>query len=85
MGVDIGIPRTGSPLIRTEHLPDRYSEVKIAHSTWRKSAELLGYKEDIGYEKGIEKMAVWARNMGPQEWTDDKLELWNNKAPMWWN
>jgi len=68
-----------------EHLPDRYSEVKVAYTTWKKSAELLGYKEDIGYEEGIRKMAKWARSMGPQEWTTEKLELWNNKAPFWWN
>lgn len=68
-----------------EHLPDRYSEVKVAYTTWEKSAELLGYKEDIGYEEGIRRMAKWARNMGPQEWTSEKLELFNDKAPFWWN
>lgn len=85
MGVDIGIPRTGAPLIPVEHLPDRYSEVKMAYSTWKKSTELLGYKEDIGYEEGIKRMAKWARDMGPQKWTTEKLSLFNDKCPKWWN
>jgi UDP-glucose 4-epimerase len=77
--MSVDIPST------VQHLPNRFGEVKIAYATWKKSTELLGYKEDIGFEKGIEKMAMWARKIGPQKWIEEKLELWNSKAPKWWN
>lgn len=67
------------------HLPDRPNEVKLAYSTWEKSAELLGYEEKIGIEEGISRMAKWAKEKGPQEWSEERLTLWNNKAPSIWN
>ena len=66
------------------HLTDREKEVKHAWCTYQKSVDLLGYKEDYGTEKGIEEMSVWAKEQGPQEWTDEKLELESNKMPETW-
>lgn len=68
----------------TEHLSDRPYEVKNAYCTWEKSQKLLGYDEKIGLEKGICKMADWARKKGPQEWSEEELILWNKKAPSIW-
>jgi UDP-glucose 4-epimerase len=67
-----------------EYLPSRPCEVKYAYCTYEKSQRLLGYKEEIGYEEGIRRMAKWAKEMGPQEWTTEKLELHSEKAPTWW-
>ena len=39
------------------HLPDRPLEVKHAYSDWRKSEELLGYRETFGLEEGLRRMA----------------------------
>lgn len=67
-----------------EYLPQRPREVKYAYSTYKKSERLLGYKEKIGYEEGIIKMAVWAMEKGAQEWTNEKLPLQNSKMPKTW-
>lgn len=67
-----------------KHLLDRPNEVKDAYCTWAKSANLLGYDEKIGLKTGIEKMAEWARKKGAQEWSEEKLTLWNEKAPSIW-
>lgn len=67
-----------------EHLPDRPYEVKNAYCTWEKSQKLLGYKEKIGLEEGIYRMAKWARIKGLQEWSEEELILWNDKAPRIW-
>lgn len=66
------------------HLPDRYGEVKVAYCSWDKSEKLLGYKENISLEKGISNMSKWAKNEGHQQWTEDKLSIWNNKASQLW-
>lgn len=68
-----------------KHLPDRPNEVKFAYCTWEKSANLLGYDEKIGVEEGISRMAKWAKEKGPQEWSEERLTLWNEKAPSIWN
>ena len=65
-------------------LPDRPREVKHAFSTWQKSAELLGYQEHYGLREGIRRMAVWAKELGPQPWSEETLELPSEKAPVIW-
>ena len=67
------------------HLPDRPREVKHAYSTWQKSADLLGYQEHYGLQEGIRRMAVWAKEIGPQPWSEERLELPSEKAPVIWN
>jgi UDP-glucose 4-epimerase len=66
------------------HLPDRPREVKYAFSTWEKSAQLLGYTEPFGLREGIRRMAEWAKELGPQPWTEETLELPSDKAPIIW-
>lgn len=66
------------------HLPPRYGEVKYAWATFKKSIDLLGYKETYSLEEGIKSMCHWARELGSQEWTEDKLSLLNEKVPVTW-
>lgn len=66
------------------NLPDRPREVKNAYCTWEKSAELLGYEERFGLEEGIRRMARWAKEIGPQPWGEEELELPSEKAPSVW-
>ena len=65
-------------------LPDRPCEVKCAYSTWQKSAELLGYEEHYGLREGIRRMALWVKQLGPQPWSDEALELPHEIMPANW-
>jgi UDP-glucose 4-epimerase len=67
-----------------EHLQDRHGEVKVAWCTYQKSEKLLGYRENVGMQEGINIMAQWALKQGAQEWGSEKLSLWNEKAPAIW-
>lgn len=68
-----------------EHLPDRPQEVKHAHSTFKKSQDLLGYKERTGWRVGVHRMADWAKQMGPQEWVNNSpIEIINDRLPAPW-
>lgn len=67
-----------------EYVPSRHGEVLMAYTTIKKSEKLLGYKEKVNMKESMEVTAKWAEKQGPQEWTTDKLELWNSKAPIWW-
>lgn len=80
-GMGMGIEDESYPI---EHLEDRFGEVKVAYCSTEKSRELLGYEEKIGYEEGIRRTVLWAKSRGPSVWKEDKLELWNDKAPGWW-
>jgi len=66
------------------HLADRHGEVKYAWCTYDKAVEKLGYKEDFDTKEGIRRMSEWAKKQGPQEWTEEKLPLINEKVPMTW-
>jgi len=66
------------------YLPDRPREVKHAYSTWQKSEQLLGYEEPYGLREGVCRMAQWARELGPQPWSEETLELPSKKAPVIW-
>jgi len=66
------------------HLPKRHGEVFKAYASYQKSIDILGYKEKYSLEQGIRKMAKWAKEKGPQEWTKEKLVLYNDKAPITW-
>ena len=76
MGVSLDYPR--------KHLPDRPREVKYAYPSYEKSERVLGYKEEVGYEEGIKRMAVWAKAKGRQNWTTEPLSLKNAKTPITW-
>lgn len=67
-----------------KYLPERFGEVKNAFCSWEKSRKLLEYEEKIGWERGVEIMARWALKKGKQEWKNEKLSLWNERAPIIW-
>lgn len=68
-----------------EHLPDRHQEVKQAYTDHYRAKRDLGLNDQISLEVGIEKMAAWAIQQGPQEWkTTDKLEIPNKLTPKMW-
>ena len=77
MGVD-------SKMYPRVYLPPRHSEVKYAYASYEKSERLLGYKEEIGYEEGIKRMAKWAKVVGAQPWINEKLALSSPKMPETW-
>ena len=58
-----------------KYLPARYKEVKYAYCNPAKSIALLGYKDSYGIEEGIKAMSLWAKGLGSQEWTTDKLSI----------
>jgi len=66
------------------HLADRHGEVKNAWSTFKKSVDILGYKETFDLQEGIRRMAEWAKKQGPQDWTEEQLPLINEKVPITW-
>jgi UDP-glucose 4-epimerase len=66
------------------HLPPRPCEVKYAWCSWEKSEQLLDYRETKALPTWIAEMSTWAKFLGPQEWTDEKLEIVNEKTPITW-
>jgi|CXWL01.1.fsa_nt_gi UDP-glucose 4-epimerase len=65
-------------------LPPRPHEVAKAWCTTDESIKILDYKEEIGWEEGIKRTAIWAKKLGPQPWVIDNLPLLSNKAPKPW-
>jgi UDP-glucose 4-epimerase len=65
-------------------LPARHGEVDIAYSTHKKSEELLGYEETVGWQRGVEIMADWAKQQGPQPWKQEALAIPTEKIPEPW-
>lgn len=70
--------------VEIKHLSPRPKEVKYAYCSFQKSVDELGYKETKDLQTCLNEMAVWAKSIGPQLWTKDKLELINEKAPAIW-
>jgi len=66
------------------YTPERYKEVKFAYCNPQKSIDLLGYKENYTVEQGIQTMATWAKLIGPQEWSNEKLSIPNERIPETW-
>ena len=67
-----------------EHLPPRPKEVKLAYSTYDKSVNELGYKEDRELLECLKDMAIWVKSLGAQEWLAQPLELENENTPTIW-
>jgi UDP-glucose 4-epimerase len=65
-------------------LPARYGEVEIAYSTYKKSEDLLGYTETVGWQRGVEIMAEWAKQQGPQPWKQEALAIPTEAIPEPW-
>jgi UDP-glucose 4-epimerase len=67
------------------HVADRPREVKHAFCTNDKAIELLGYKTSVTLQEGVQRMADWAKKIGPQEFKYlDELELEGDKIPETW-
>lgn len=66
------------------HLDDRPCEVKNAWCTFFKSVEHLDYSDKTSLKEGIHKMAEWAKQEGPQEWIEEKLEIYSRSTPETW-
>lgn len=67
------------------YMPDRPTEVKHAYCTADKAERLLGYKTTVGFEEGIARMVVWARELGYQEPKYlESLEIINDRTPATW-
>ncbi len=70
---------------QTIRLSARPHEVKNAFCNHEKAERLLGYRETIGFENGIIRMAEWAKKQGPQEWKNtDPIEIVSDKIPKIW-
>lgn len=74
-------PRSEYEIIHTE---PRYGEVPSAFSTFKKSEEMLGYVENVGWREGVRRMAKWAKRKGGQPWRFAPLPLINSSAPEPW-
>lgn len=62
------------------HLPDRYNEVQAPYCDTTKVQEVLGFEQNHSLLAGLKKMAVWAKEQGPQEWREgDPIELPDSK------
>lgn len=68
------------------HTEPRYGEVPHAFSTFRRSEELLGYEERVGWKSGIERMANWAKKYAPngKSWRFSPLALPTKEMPEPW-
>ncbi len=69
--------------IKPEYVAPRH-EVKHAHSTTKKSEEILGYKDKTSLQEGLARMAKWAREIGSMEpivWEGYEL---TQKLPEFW-
>lgn len=71
--------------LKPVHVEDRPQEVKHAYCTVDKAERLLGYKSTIDLKTGVQKMADWVKNLGPQEFQYlDEIELEGDKIPETW-
>jgi len=58
-------------------------EVRLAYSTYRKSVDILEYREDVSFEDGIEKMWKWARNQPARKVKDMPYEIEDKLYKFW--
>lgn len=66
------------------HEADRPLEVRHAWCTVEKSIKLLDYRTEFSFAKGVERMWVWAKKVGPQEPTYTlPLEVRKNAPRVW--
>jgi UDP-glucose 4-epimerase len=67
-------------------LPPRPLEVKLAFSSQRKAARLLGYKTSVPLVEGVRRMIAWTRSIGPQRcsYLRQGLELVSRNTPSTW-
>jgi len=68
------------------YLPDRPREVKEAFCSSKKAEKLLGFTDKTSFEKGVEKMVLWAKSVGYKKPKYLKyLELKSYNTPKTWS
>ena len=68
------------------YLDNRYKEVPFAYCDHTKARELIDFKEVIGVEEGIRRVAEAFAKEGPVEYEDkEPLTLKSPKIPKTWN
>jgi len=82
---EIILEKMGSKL-KPIYVPPRPQDVKRAYCSSDKSRRLLGYETSTPLEMGIERMAKWAKEQGPQpfkywDWKDFEIK---KKVPTVW-
>ena len=81
--VDIVKKCMGSPNHEMTYLKAR-DEVVDAYSAHDKVKKILGYKTTVNLEQGIQKMAEWAKAVGPRKSKGyDNIEIMKNMPPSW--
>lgn len=82
---EIVLEKMGSDLEPIK-FPPRPQEIKFAYCSSAKARRLLGYETSTPLEVGIERMAKWAKEQGPQPfkyWNWKKFEI-KKKVPEVW-
>lgn len=73
----------GVPNHPIRHEPAR-NEVAHAYASHDKVMDLLGYRDTIGLEEGVRRMAEWAKKEGVQKSADFKnIEILEGLPPSW--
>lgn len=75
----------GKPNLSPMYLPPRPNEVHRAWTYSGKARELLGYKTEVSFQEGVERMAEWALSVGPQpfQW-HVPIEIGSSLVPKTW-
>jgi len=75
----------GETTFDLEMAPPRPLEVEVAYTTWDRQVDHLLYTERYGWEEGVRRMAAWALEQGPQEWSSfDEIEIDSPLLPKAW-
>lgn len=71
--------------LKPEYAPPRPTEVKFAFCSSDKARKLLGYETSTTLEQGVNKMAEWAKKVGPRPFKYGEFE-WEikEKIPKVW-
>jgi|SRR3990167_3477874 len=72
------------PNAKIEHLQSRYGEVKHAFCDHTKAKQLLGFRENIGWEQAVIDIVDWVKRCGPFPWEPTLLSTPCDKAPKHW-
>jgi len=68
---------------RPQYLPARV-ETKHNHASHEKARALLGYRQQVGLEEGLARMAAWVKAVGPRKSQPfGALEIERNLPPSW--
>ena len=86
--LEIFFPEGDIPMhLIPKNLPLRPQEVMEAYCTNEKARKLLGYKTTVSLVEGVKKMAIWAKEKGPQKfkYLKNGVELATKDLPLTWS